>query len=265
MTQRAMDKKAQSDQIALFVSDLHLQESQPRTTRAFFDFLSRHAMHAKQLYLLGDLFEYWAGDDDLANLYIDSVTNAIRRVAESGVKVFWIAGNRDFLVGKGFAEAAGLTLLPDPFVAVIAGQKITLTHGDAQCTDDVSYMTFRDQVRQPKWQQQFLALPLSRRKEIIDEIRNESRSAQRDKSMEIMDVNADAIASLFDSTGTSIIIHGHTHRPARHAYQNKDIVRTRYVLSDWECDSGTPRGGWIAVGSDGTIKRFEINGAELKT
>jgi UDP-2,3-diacylglucosamine hydrolase len=264
MTKSAMAKKAQSDPIALFVSDLHLQESHSHTTQAFFDFLKNHALHARQLYLLGDLFEYWAGDDDLVTPYNKKIAEAIRRVSDAGIEVFWIAGNRDFLVGKDFARNAGMTLLPDPYVAQIAGQQIVLAHGDAQCTDDVSYMAFRNQVRQPEWQEKFLAQSLLERKAIIAGMRTESRSSQRAKSMAIMDVNAAAISSLFDSTGTSVMIHGHTHRPARHEYHGKNNVRVRYVLPDWECDSEPVRGGWIAVVSDGSIKRFNINGTELQ-
>jgi UDP-2,3-diacylglucosamine hydrolase len=264
MTSSAMDKKAQSDQVALFISDLHLQESLPCTTQAFVHFLGNHAIHARQLYLLGDLFEYWAGDDDLGTPYNKKIAEAIRRVSDAGIEVFWIAGNRDFLVGKGFAHDAGLTLLPDPSVVTIAGQQIVLAHGDAQCTDDVSYMAFRNMVRQPEWQEQFLMQSLSARKAIIEGARAESRSSQRTKSMEIMDVNTAAISSLFDTTETSLMIHGHTHRPARHEYPHKGSMRVRYVLPDWECDIEPTRGGWIAVESNGSIKRFDINGTELQ-
>ena len=264
MTQSALGKQAQSGPIALFISDLHLQESRPRTTQAFLDFLKRHAKHAKQLYLLGDMFEYWAGDDDLVSPYNRKIAQAIRNVSDSGVEVLWIAGNRDFLAGQELARDAGMTLLPDPFVAEIAGQRIVLTHGDAQCTDDTEYMAFRNMVRQPQWQQAFLAQPLAQRKAIIAGARAESRSAQMEKSMDIMDVNAAAISTLFDTTGTSVMIHGHTHRPARHQYDEKGIVRVRFVLPDWECDAESMRGGWIAVHADGSVKRVGLDGMELK-
>lgn len=259
----SMAKTAQPDPVALFISDLHLQASHPRTTQAFLEFLKCHAMHAQQLYLLGDLFEYWAGDDDLDAPHIKTVVDAIRQVSDAGIKVFWIAGNRDFLVGEDFSAATGATILPDPFVATIAGRQMVLTHGDAQCTDDVAYMAFRNQVRQPAWQQQFLAQPLSQRKAIIDGMRNASRAAQQSKSMEIMDVNAAEIAALFQASGTSLMIHGHTHRPARHEYQDSDGMQVRYVLPDWECDSEPARGGWIAIGLDGAIKCFKLDGIEL--
>jgi UDP-2,3-diacylglucosamine hydrolase len=260
MAQSEMAQKAQPETVALFVSDVHLHASLPRTTAAFFDFLRRQATHARQLYLLGDLFEYWAGDDDVIEPYNGQVINALRRVSDAGVAVFWMAGNRDFLVGEEFAKAAGATLLPDPVVVTVAGQRITLTHGDAQCTDDVAYMAFRERVRQPDWQQEFLAMPLARRKAVIAELRTGSREAQRTKSYDIMDVNAAAIASLFDSTGTSMMIHGHTHRPARHEHAG-DCVR--HVLPDWDCDTDTPRGGWLAIDAAGAIKRYGVDGAEL--
>jgi UDP-2,3-diacylglucosamine hydrolase len=243
--------------IALFISDLHLQESHPRTAAAFFRFLAEHAMAARELYLLGDLFEYWAGDDDLDSPFNKSVIDAIRAVSDAGVAVYWIAGNRDFLVGERFAQAAGLTLLAEPHVAVIGGRRIALVHGDAECTDDVSYMAFRQQVRDPAWQQQFLAMPLAQRKQIIAGLREGSREAHGAKSMAIMDVTPAAIDALHAATGSDTIIHGHTHRPAMH----QDGARQRFVLPDWELDAEPPRGGWIAVNSNGDIKRLSLDGA----
>jgi UDP-2,3-diacylglucosamine hydrolase len=260
MTQGVTAQKAQPETVALFVSDVHLQASLPRTTDAFLHFLRRHAMHARQLYLLGDLFEYWAGDDDIVEPYNTQVVDALRQVSDAGVALFWMAGNRDFLVGEGFAKATGATLLPDPFIVGVAGRRMTLTHGDAQCTDDVAYMEFRARIRQPDWQQEFLALPLARRKAIIADLRTGSREAQRTKSYDIMDVNAATIAALFDTAGTSIIIHGHTHRPAQHNHAGN---RVRYVLPDWDCDTDLPRGGWLAMDAAGAIKRHGVDGAEL--
>jgi UDP-2,3-diacylglucosamine hydrolase len=259
----ASENTAQPAPVALFISDLHLQDRLPYTMQAFFAFLRDHAIKAQQLYLLGDVFEYWAGDDDMATPCNQQVIDAIRQLSNAGVAVFWMAGNRDFLVGHDFAQAAGATILPDPFVARIAGRQVVLTHGDAQCTDDVSYMAFRAQVRQSDWQQTFLAMPLAKRKEIIDGMRNDSRQAQRSKSSDIMDVNAQAIASLFDATGTATIIHGHTHRPAQHEYHENGVDHIRYVLPDWDCDTEPKRGGWIAMYDDGAIRRYGIDGAEL--
>lgn len=257
--QTSMAHSAQPNPVALFVSDVHLKPSLPRTTQAFFDLLRIRATKAQQLYLLGDIFEYWAGDDDIAAPYNRRIIDAIGRVSDAGIAVFWIAGNRDFLVGDAFAKATGATLLPDPFVAAIAGHRITLVHGDAQCTDDTAYMAFRAQVRQPGWQQEFLARPLAQRKAIIEGLRNDSREAQRAKSYDIMDVNPGAIQSLFDATGTSIMIHGHTHRPACHDYRHNGANRSRYVLPDWECDVEPRRGGWIELASDGTIRQFGVD------
>lgn len=258
--QTCATNEAQSNPIALFVSDVHLQASLPRTTQAFLDFLQKHANVAQELYLLGDMFEYWAGDDDLSTPYNAAIATAIRRVSECGVRVFWIGGNRDFLLGDEFAKATGITVLPDPFVASIANQRIVLTHGDAQCTDDHGYMAFREQVRGPEWQKQFLAMPLARRKAIIDGMRTDSREAQRGKSYEIMDVNGTAIASLFSATDTSIMIHGHTHRPATHSYQENTGTRIRHVLPDWDCDTKPPRGGWLAMYENGSFQRFNFDG-----
>jgi UDP-2,3-diacylglucosamine hydrolase len=245
--------------LALFISDLHLQESHPRTAEAFFRFLAERAAHARQLYLLGDIFEYWAGDDDLAEPFNQRVVQALRALADAGVEVFWIAGNRDFLVSTGFAHAAGLTLLAEPHVIKAGGVRIALVHGDAQCTADTKYMAFRAQVREPAWQQQFLALPLAQRKQIIAGLREGSRAAHAEKSYEIMDVAPEAVAALFEATGADVVIHGHTHRPALHSHGAK----RRYVLPDWELDTDTPRGGWITLAEDGTITRHSHDGTSI--
>jgi UDP-2,3-diacylglucosamine hydrolase len=249
------NQEAQAATLALFVSDIHLQDSMPRTTEAFLHFLRTQMPHARELYLLGDLFEYWAGDDDIATPFNRKIVDALHTVAANGVKLYWIAGNRDFLVGEEFAKAAGLTLLSDPHVVTLADKRIVLAHGDAQCTDDTAYMAFRAQVRQPAWQQGFLAMPLEKRKAIIADMRSGSKEAQRAKAYEIMDVNADAIASLFADTGAQIMIHGHTHRPARHDYPGD---HTRFVLPDWDCDAAAPRGGWISIDRGGNITRHDL-------
>ena len=245
--------------LALFISDLHLQASHPRTAEAFFRFLAERAAHAEQLYLLGDIFEYWAGDDDLDDPFNRSVATALRRVSDGGTAVYWLGGNRDFLVGTGFADAAGLTLLPEPHVAIIGGRQVVLVHGDAQCTDDVKYMAFRAQVRDPAWQRQFLAMPLAQRKAIIAGLREGSRAAHGEKSYEIMDVTPAAVAALHADTGTDVIIHGHTHRPALHEAGGQ----RRYVLPDWELDADPVRGGWIAMAEDGRILRCDLDGRTI--
>jgi UDP-2,3-diacylglucosamine hydrolase len=247
-----------SPALALFISDLHLQESHPRTAEAFFRFLAERSVHADQLYLLGDIFEYWAGDDDLADPFNHSIAAALRRLSDAGTAVYWMAGNRDFLVNAGFAEAAGLSLLAEPFVATFGATRVVLVHGDAQCTDDEKYMAFRAQVRDPAWQQQFLGMPLAQRKAIIAGLREGSRQAQGEKSHEIMDVTLDAVAALHEATGADTIIHGHTHRPALH--HDQQTGRRRYVLPDWELDAEPPRGGWIAIDEHGAITRHGLDG-----
>ena len=242
---------------ALFISDLHLQAAQPAITAAFHDFLERHARHAPQLYLLGDLFEFWAGDDDIDDPFNHDIVAALRRVSDAGTAIFWIAGNRDFLVGDNFAAAAGVTLLPEVYVTEVGGQRLVLVHGDAQCTEDVKYMAFRAMVRQPAYQQQFLAMPLAQRKAIIAGMRDNSRQDQGMKSDEIMDVTPQAIADIFEQTGTTVMIHGHTHRPALHSVG----TTRRYVLPDWEPAASPPRGGWIAINGNGNITRHDLDGA----
>ena len=228
-------------------------------TEALLRFLDERALKARQLYLLGDLFEYWAGDDDLSAPFHQQIVAALRRVSDAGVQMYWIAGNRDFLVGSGFAEACGLTLLPETWVIEAGGQRIALLHGDAQCTDDVKYMEFRAQVRQPAWQQQFLSMPLEQRKQIVAGLREKSKQGHAEKSYDIMDVTPAAIADVFAQTGAAVIIHGHTHRPALHVADGK----RRYVLPDWEPESTPPRGGWIAIADDGAITRHALDGSVL--
>ena len=248
--------------LALFISDLHLQPSHPRTCAAFFQFLEQQAMAAQQLYLLGDLFEYWAGDDDLDSPFHQTIVSALRAVSDAGVAVFWIAGNRDFLVGAGFAAACGLTLLDEPYVADFGGTRVALVHGDAQCTGDLKYMEFRQQVRSAAWQAQFLALPLAQRKAIIAGLREGSREAHTTKSYALMDVAPDAVAALHAHSAADTIIHGHTHHPALHT----DGVRRRYVLPDWELDEApgsATRGGWIAISQQGAITRHALDGSTI--
>jgi UDP-2,3-diacylglucosamine hydrolase len=245
--------------LALFISDLHLQAAHPETCTAFYAFLQDRATAAQALYILGDLFEYWAGDDDLADPLHHDIATAIRAVSDAGVAVYWIAGNRDFLVGSAFAAATGATLLAEPHVAEIGGQRITLVHGDAECTEDINYMAFRAQVRDPAWQAQFLAMPLSQRKAIIAGMREGSKEAHSTKRDCIMDVAMPAVAELFARSGSDVIIHGHTHRPALH----QQGARRRYVLPDWEPYAEPARGGWIAITSDGVITRHDLDGKPL--
>ncbi|MFZ6742687.1 UDP-2,3-diacylglucosamine diphosphatase [Undibacterium sp. JH2W] len=255
--QHANQTKAQPIPVALFVSDTHLNPGLPLTTEAFLSFLEKQAMQTKALYLLGDLFEYWVGDDNISDTYNLAIVQALRKVHDHGVHLYWIAGNRDFLIGSDFSAATGAALLNDPSVIDLAGKKVVLSHGDAQCTDDQAYMEFRQKVRHIEWQKTFLTMPLEQRKKIIEGLRTESKMEQKQKSVAIMDVNADAIAALFLQTSTNTMIHGHTHRPAIHSSHGQ----TRYVLPDWECDSQDKRGGWLAAYSDGSMQTFDWNGS----
>lgn len=252
----AHQQKAQPELVALFASDTHLNPALPKTTEFFLDFLLQYARHAPALYLLGDLFEYWVGDDNMADPYNQMIVQALRALYDHGVKLYWIGGNRDFLIGEGFAKATGAMLLEDPHVIEVAGQRIAMTHGDAQCTDDLGYMEFRQKVRQPEWQQAFLDMPLTQRKSIIEGFRTESKMEQKQKSAEIMDVNNTAIADLFAQTRATTLIHGHTHRPAIHIHDG----HARHVLADWECDTTPTRGGWLALYSDASIQAYHHDG-----
>lgn len=247
------DKQARPHWAALFISDLHLSPDMPHTAEAFFNFLKSKALDTKELYLLGDIFEYWAGDDDLEEPFNQSIVTALANLNKRGVKIYWLAGNRDFLVGEKFAHASHLQLLSEPVVTTIAGNKILLLHGDAQCTDDTAYMAFRAQVRNPIWQREFLEQDLNKRKALIAGMRAGSKDAQKNKSMEIMDVNQAAIAALFESHQVKTMIHGHTHRPKQHHHQTQQGECTRYVLPDWDYDAQETRGGWLGINQAGEI------------
>jgi UDP-2,3-diacylglucosamine hydrolase len=212
----------------LFISDCHLDAGRPEITDALTTFLQNRAARASHLYILGDLFEAWLGDDDPAAAYA-TVIDALNHLA-ANCDIYFMAGNRDFLIGEDFAARAGLTLLSEPQLLQLGDSRVALVHGDSLCTDDHDYQAFRRIVRNPDWQTVFLAKPLQERHQIAAQLRRDSVAAMNDKSNEIMDVNADAVAHLFQQTGTDIIVHGHTHRPAVHHYP-ADL--TRIVLGDW--------------------------------
>lgn len=218
---------------ALFISDLHLGADTPAVVEAFGRFLSGPARNARTLFILGDLFEVWAGDDDLADPFNAARAAELAALAQTGVQVFFMRGNRDCLIGEAFARAAGLTLLDDPATLTLGGQPTLLMHGDTLCTDDVAYQAFRATVRDPAWQAQFLAQPLAQRKAFIAGVRNQSEEAKQQKPMTIMDVNADAVLDALRHQGCTRLIHGHTHRPHRHALVIDDSDCERWVLADW--------------------------------
>ena len=219
--------------VTLFVSDLHLCSARPATRQLFANFLTGPARQAAALYILGDLFEYWAGDDDLAEPFHAQVCAGLRALAEQGTQVFFIPGNRDFLTAGGFARASGARQLTEPHLVDIAGRATLLMHGDTLCTDDSAYQAFRTMVRSDAWRATFLALPLSERKDQIEALRRKSEHEKQVKSAAIMDVNADAVAAVLRSHGYPRLIHGHTHRPAHHLHRLEGHVCERWVLGDW--------------------------------
>ena len=221
----------------LFVSDLHLDASRPQVTAMFRDFLCNEALHAEALYILGDLFEAWIGDD-MAGEPAAAVRSGLKALTDAGVPVLVMRGNRDFLLGPRFAEATGVQLLPDPAVIVLGGEPTLLMHGDLLCTDDLAYQAFRQQVRSPAWQEQFLAQPLDARLAFAEKARAASREHQQgmqvDGTLEtIADVNQDAVRETLERYGVKRLIHGHTHRPAIHSLDLGNSRSQRIVLGDW--------------------------------
>jgi UDP-2,3-diacylglucosamine hydrolase len=216
-----------------FISDLHLCTSRPEINEAFFDFLRGPAREAESLYILGDLFEYWAGDDDLGDPFNQSITAALAEYSRSGPILRFMHGNRDFLLDGEFAKACGGRLIDDPHSVDLFGTATLLMHGDTMCTDDVDYQRFRTQVRAPAWQKGFLALPLEQRKRQIEAVRQASESEKTRKAPEIMDVNEEAVEAVLREHGYPRLIHGHTHRPARHVHRLDGRSCERWVLADW--------------------------------
>lgn len=218
---------------SLFISDLHLCASRPQINRLFFDFLEGVAREAEQLYILGDLFEYWAGDDDIDDPFNRSIIDAIAKLSSSRVAVYLMHGNRDFLIGETFCRVGGATLLPDPSLIDLNGSRTLLMHGDTLCTDDIEYQNFRKQVRDPRWQQEFLSQPLAQRKSIIEDLRRRSESEKQTKLMEIMDVTRSSVEAALREHAYPRLIHGHTHRPALHHHRVDGKTCERWVLTDW--------------------------------
>ncbi|WP_338464394.1 UDP-2,3-diacylglucosamine diphosphatase [Franconibacter daqui] len=216
----------------LFIADLHLCAEEPAITAGFLRFLAGEARQADALYILGDLFEAWIGDDDPNPLHAQ-IAAAIRTLVESGVACYFIHGNRDFLLGKRFARESGMQLLPEEKVLNLYGKRVLIMHGDTLCTDDVGYQAFRAKVHQPWLQTLFLALPLFIRKRIAAKMRAGSQSANRVKDMAIMDVNPQAVAETLERHRVQHLIHGHTHRPAVHALTANGEPAFRYVLGAW--------------------------------
>ncbi len=216
----------------LFISDLHLDADHPAIGEQFLDFLAADARKAAALYILGDLFESWVGDDD-PNPHYAVIKTAIRTLADSGVPVFFMHGNRDFMIGPQFAAETGVTLLNDPTPLELFGNRVLLSHGDALCTDDKQYQQVRQMTRDPEWQAMMRAKPLEERLAFAAQARADSLAHQSSASNDIMDVNADAVIKVFHDHEVDILLHGHTHRPAVHLLELPDRQVTRIVLGDW--------------------------------
>jgi UDP-2,3-diacylglucosamine hydrolase len=238
----------------LFISDLHLSAAHPLSSERFLSFAKNIDPQAEALYILGDLFEYWAGDDDLDDPFHRTITGTLRKLSEHGIQIYLMHGNRDFLMAEKLANACNARLLNDPTMLDLYGTPTLISHGDALCTDDEDYQAFRRQVRSTSWQQQFLAQPLSQRKTQIEQLRQQSEHAKSHKPMSIMDVNAETVCALLRDHGYPRLIHGHTHRPARHLHHLDGHNCERWVLGDWDtkanalrCDSSGIRWETIPV------------------
>ncbi|TDR18290.1 UDP-2,3-diacylglucosamine diphosphatase [Marinicella litoralis] len=211
-----------------FISDLHLCDQQPHTSKSFINFCKNKARDARALYILGDFFEYWLGDDALDKT-AQTVQRELKSLTQSGIAVYFMAGNRDFLLGEQFATSCGMKIIEEPHVIQLMGQSVLLVHGDAECTDDLPYQKVRSMFRDSSWQKEFLSLPIEQRIAFAQQAREQSQQHTQSSSTEIMDVNTAAIDSLYKKHQVKTIIHGHTHRPAVH--QNQSY--TRIVLGDW--------------------------------
>ncbi len=240
---------------SLFIADLHLDPARPEITRLFGEFVDGEARRAGALYILGDLFEAWVGDDDPSETG-SFVADKLKRLSDSGVPVYFMHGNRDFLVGEDYARRAGMTVLPDPSTITLHGKPVLLMHGDLLCSDDIAYQQFRAQTRAPAWQAQFLSQPLAARLAFAQQARAASQARQgalRDAgTMEaITDVSPATVTDAFAQHGVDTLIHGHTHRPAVHELDVDGRPRKRIVLGDWY--------------TQGSVLRVDASGARLES
>ena len=238
----------------LLISDLHLQEERPDITRAFLDLLDGRARHAKALYILGDFFEAWIGDDAMTP-FQQSICQALRQLSDRGTLVYLMHGNRDFLIGQDFCKAAGCTLLADPSVIELGGEQVLLMHGDTLCTRDLAYMKMRRYLRNPLSLWILQHLPLATRQKLARKLRSESRAQTRMKATEIVDVTPEEVPKVMAAHGVRTLVHGHTHRPAIHKLVVNGEPARRIVLGDWD------RRGWtLQVDAQGfQLEPFEFS------
>ncbi len=231
----------------LFISDLHLHETRPQITRAFFHFLHTQAAGAEKLYILGDFFDAWIGDDDDNALNTD-VAHELKQLSDSGTQIFLMHGNRDFLLGERFAQQAGAQLISEGTVINLYNTPTLLLHGDDLCVDDVDYIAFRKQVRSPQWQQQILAQPLAARRALAAQLREKSQAMNSLKAEDIMDVSQPEVIRVMKAANVNRLIHGHTHRPARHSLTLDDKNAERIVLGDWHDK------GWAIIADENSTE-----------
>ena len=217
----------------LLISDLHLEEQRPDITRAFLHFLQSRARQAEALYILGDFFEVWVGDDGMSPFQHD-IARALRELSDAGTRIFLMHGNRDFLIGKDFCRLAGCTLLKDPSIVQLNGEPVLLMHGDSLCTLDTGYMKLRRLLRNPLSLFILRNLPLATRRKLARKLRNESRMQTQMKAREIIDVTPQEVPRIMAAHGVRTLIHGHTHRPAVHQLLVNRQPARRIVLGDWD-------------------------------
>lgn len=217
----------------LFISDLHLSPERPAITQLFLDFLRQRARAARALYILGDLFEYWLGDETTEHPAVRPIVVALHALTSAGVPVGVLHGNRDFLLGAGFEGKTGCRVLADPTCIELDGKPVLISHGDQLCIDDVDYMKLRAIVRHPAWQEEFLAKPMAEREAMARSLRDYSKGATAQKAAEIMDVNQGAVESFMRAHAVYDLIHGHTHRPGEHRFTLDGRPARRVVLGDW--------------------------------
>lgn len=232
-----------------FISDLHLHESRPQITRAFFQFLQTQAKGAEKLFILGDFFDAWIGDDDDAPLNSE-VAAELKKLSDTGTSIFLMHGNRDFLLGEKFAEQAGAQIIPEYTTIDLYGEPTLLLHGDSLCTDDAQYIAFRQQVRSPQWQQQVLSQPLAARRALAAQMREKSQAMNSLKAEDIMDVNQAEVINAMKNASVKRMIHGHTHRPAIHTLDIDEKPAERLVLGDWHDKA------WAIVAQAGKTELF---------
>ncbi len=232
---------------SLFISDLHLENARPDITRAFQRFMAQIAPTAEALYILGDFFEVWIGDDD-DNPFNREIIELLKRYSHQGGQLFVMVGNRDFLLGERFGQQTGAVLLPDPTVIDLYGTPTLLMHGDSLCTQDLEYMAFRLQARSAEWQQQLLSQPLEARRQFARQVREQSQAMNSLKAEDIMDVTPEAVIEALQNHGVQRLVHGHTHRPARHSLTLDSGDAERIVLGDWHDQLW-----WLQAQDDGTL------------